>query len=362
MAEKIASLAPGSLNRVFPVSGGSEATETALKIVRSYHSRRGEPGRYKIISREGSYHGATGGVQWLGTSSPGLREGFEPTQKGLLYAPQPNPYRCSLGGETASECAALCADAVERLVVENDPDTVAAVFAEPVAARSCVVPGDEYWPALREICDRYGVLLVADEIVTGFGQTGKMFAVEHWGVVPDVMAVAKGVVSTYLPFGAAIATDEVADVFAGKDNYLRHVFTATGHPVCSAAALKNIEIIEDEDLVENAAETGAYLKAQLDTLRADHPTVGDVRGIGLMCAVEVVRDRRTKAPFSPEVDLDVRIRAKLKSRGLLLGASEGVIVLGPPLVITRGEVDEIVHAIDLALWEIEGELGIAGSV
>ncbi len=362
VAEKIASLAPGSLNRVFPVSGGSEATETALKIVRAYHGRRGQPGRYKVISREGSYHGATGGVYWLGTSAAGYREGFEPTQRGLLYAPQPNSYRCSLGGETPSECAVLCAEAVERLIVENGPETVAAVFAEPVAARACVVPGDEYWPMLREICDRYGVLLVADEIVTGFGQTGRMFAVEHWGAAPDVMAVAKGVVSTYLPFGAAIATDEVADVFAGKDNYLRHVFTAAGHPVCSAAALKNIEIIEDENLVRNAAEVGAYLKAQLETLKADHPIVGDVRGIGLMCAVELVSDRRTKEPFAPEMEVDSKVREKLRSRGLLLGASEGVIAIGPPLVITRADVDEIVHAIDLALWEIEGEMGIAGSV
>ena len=362
LAEKLASLAPGSLNRVFPVSGGSEATETALKIVRGYHSRRGQPGRHKIISREGSYHGATGGVHWLGTNTPGLRESYETGLTGLLFAPQPNPYRCALGGQTPSECAMLCAGAVETLIVENDPDTVAAVFAEPVAARTCAVPGDEYWPMLREICDRYGLLLVADEIVTGFGQTGRMFALEHWGVVPDIMAVAKGIISTYLPFGAAIVTDEVAGVFAGEDNYLRHVFTATGHPVCSAAALKNIEIIETERLVENAAETGAYLKGQLETLMADHPSVGDVRGLGLMCAVELVSDRKTREPFAAELDIDSRIREKLRSRGLLLGSSSGVIVLGTPLVITRSDVDEIVHAIDLTLWELEGELGIVSSI
>ncbi len=362
IAEKIAEVAPGSLNRVFPVSGGSEATETALKIVRAYHSRRGQPQRHKIISREGSYHGATGGVHWLGTSPANMREGFEPTQKGMLYAPQPNAYRCSLGGTNPSECAVQCAEAVDKLIVENDPDTVGAVFAEPVAARGCVVPGEEYWPMLREICDRHGVLLVADEIVTGFGQTGKMFGVEHWGVVPDIMAIAKGVISTYLPFGATITTDEVATVFAGNDNYLRHVFTASGHPTCSAAALKNIEIIEQEKLVQNAADTGAYFKGQLETLSADHPIVGDVRGIGLMLGVELVKDRRTKEHFDEHTDIDSRVREKLKKHGLLLGSNNGIISIGPPLVITRGQVDEIVHAIDLALWEIEGDLGIASSV
>ena len=260
LAEKLAQITPGSLTRVFPVSGGSEANETALKIARSYHLRRGEPGRHKVVSRKRSYHGATGGVQWLGTSTPSLREGGKPTQMGLVHAPQPDPYRCELGGQTASECAVLCAEAVEQLIAANDPKTVSAVIAEPVAARGCMVPGDEYWPMLREICDRHGVVLIADEVITGFGRTGKMFALDHWDVVPDIMTLAKGIISSYLPFGAAVVREEIADLFGGKDNYLRHVFTASGHPVCSAAALKNIEIIEDEGLVENSAEVGAYFR------------------------------------------------------------------------------------------------------
>jgi adenosylmethionine-8-amino-7-oxononanoate aminotransferase len=362
-AEKLAQITPGSLERTWPVSGGSEANETALKIARSYHKRRGETGRYKVISRKGSYHGMTGGVLWLGGAGRAAREDFEPAYPGMVYAPQPLPYRCELGGASPSECAVRCAQAIEDLILFHGPKTVAAVVAEPVSAASAAaVPGDEYWPMLREICDRYGVLLVADEIVTGFGQMGRMFALEHWGVVPDIMAVAKGLISTYLPFGAAIVTDEVAGVFAGKDNYLRHVFTATGHPVCSAAALKNIEIIEEERLVENAAETGAYLKAQLETLMADHPTVGDVRGLGLMCAIELVSDRKTKEPFAPDLGIDSRVREKLRSRGVLLGSTDGVIVLGTPLVITRSDVDDIVHAIDLTLWELEGELGIVSSI
>ncbi len=361
LAAKLARITPEGLTRVFPVSGGSEANETALKIARSYHMRRGEPGRFKIISRRGSYHGATGGVQWLGSNAPSLREATEPTQTGLIHAPQPDPYRCELGGRTATECAILCAEAVEQLIVANDPGTVAAVIAEPVSARGCIVPGDEYWPMLRDICDRHGVLLIADEVITGFGRTGKMFAVEHWDVVPDILTVAKGIISSYLPFGATITTDEVADAFVGHGNYLRHVFTATGHPVCSAAALKNIEIIEREKLVENSAKMGEYFKKQIQGLLVDHDFVGDARGIGLLLAIDLVSDRKSREPFPNDLNIARRLTEKLKSHGLLLGAGISNLDIGPPLSITESEIDEIMHGIDLALWEMEGELGISGS-
>jgi len=360
LAAKLAELAPGNLTRVFPVSGGSEANETALKIARYYHARRGEPERFKVVSRKGSYHGATGGVQWLGDSASTLPEAVEPTQTGLIAAPQPDPYRCELGGRTSAECAVLCAEAVEQLIVANDPGTISAVIAEPVTARGCIVPGDDYWPMLRDICDRHGVLLVADEVITGFGRTGKMFAMEHWGVVPDIMSVAKGIISSYLPFGATITTDEVADVFVGPDKQLRHVFTATGHPVCSAAALKNIEIIEREGLVDNSATVGAYFKEQLEGLMLDHESVGNVRGIGLLMGVELVSDRKSKEPFAKELDISNRLTDMLKSHGLLLGALNSTMNIGPPLSVTTAEVDEIMHAIDLSLWELEGELGMGG--
>ena len=360
LAQKLAEIAPGSLTRVFPVSGGSEANETALKIARAYHRRRGEPGRYKVISRKGSYHGGTGGVLWLGSASLMPRVDYEPAYPGMVYAPQPNPYRCELGGGTPSECAVRCAQAVEDLIVLNGPATVAAVIAEPVALpEGAVVPGDEYWPLLREICSRHGVLLIADEIICGFGRTGKMFGVENWDVVPDIMTVAKGLVSSYLPLGATIVREEVADLFGGPDNYLRHVFTYGGHPVCAAAGLKNIEIIETERLVDNAAEVGGYFKSQLEGLTVDHPVVGDVRGIGLLLAIDLVSDRSTKAKFSDDKRISNRLNERFREHGLILraGASQ-VINLGPPLCITNAEVDEIVHAIDLSLWEVEGELGM----
>ena len=362
LAAKVAEIAPGSLSRVFPVSGGSEANETALKIARAYHRHRGEPGRYKIVGRKGSYHGATGGVQWLGVSTSDHREGEEPTQTGLISAPQPDPYRCELGGSTPDECATLCAEAVEQLIVDNDPATVSAVIAEPVAAGGCIVPGAKYWPMLREICDRYGVVLVADEVITGFGRTGKMFALEHWGVIPDIMTVAKGIISSYLPFGAAVVTDEIADLFAGQEHPLRHVFTASGHPVCSAAALKNIEIIETERLVENSADVGAYFKEHLQGLMEDHPVIGDVRGLGLLLAVELVSDRQTKERFDSEIGIAAMLNESFKKHGLLYRAGSGTLGFGPPLCITKDEVNEIVHAIDLSLWELEGKLGIVSTV
>ena len=362
LAEKVAELTPGSLSRVFPVSGGSEANETALKLVRAYHNRRGEPGRYKIISRRGSYHGTTGAVLWLGGSEGSHREDYEPAYPGMLYAPQPNPYSCELGGQTPSECAERCAQAIEDLIKFNGPSTVAAVIAEPISTPTgAAVPGDEYWPMLREICNRYGVLLIADEVVNGFGRTGKMFAVEHWDVVPDIMTVAKGIVSSYLPIAAVVVTTEVADYFGGQDNQFKHVLTFGGHPAAAAAALRNIQIIEEENLVQNSAEVGAYLKGELEGLKADHPTVDDVRGLGLCLAVQLVSDRQTKAPFAKDVKIADRLNEKFKKNGLILRVGGEIIGVMPPLCITRQEVDELVHALDRSLGEVEGDLGISSS-
>jgi adenosylmethionine-8-amino-7-oxononanoate aminotransferase len=213
---------------------------------------------------------------------------------------------------------------------------------------------------LRETCDKYGVLLIADEVITGFGRTGKMFAMEHWGVVPDIMTVAKGIVSSYLPMAATIATTEVADVFAGSDNFFKHVLTFSGHPAASAAALKNIEIMESENLVENAANVGAYFKEQFEGLKEDHPVIGDVRGIGLMNSLELVSDQETKARFSPDAAVANRLNEKFRKNGLILRADgDHLISIAPPLCVTRSEADEIVNAIDLSLGELEGELGLA---
>lgn len=359
-ATKLAEISPGSLNRVFPVSGGSEANETALKIARAYHSRRGEPERYKIVSRNGSYHGGSGGVMWLGSAELMPRDDYKPSYPGMVYAPQPNPYRCEMGGETPTECSIKCAQAIDDLIQDNNPGEVAAVIAEPVSMPGgAVVPGDQYWPMLREICDKYGVLLIGDEVISGFGRTGKMFGVENWGVVPDIITVAKGVVSSYLPLGATIVKDEIAEPFGKQGNILPHIFTYSGHPASTIAGLKNIEIIENEGLVENSYRVGKYFKQQLEGLMVDHPIIGDVRGIGLILALDLVSNRNSKSKFPNSVQLPSKLNAGFKKRGLILraGASQ-VINLGPPLCIDNNDVDEIVHAIDLVLWEVEGELGM----
>lgn len=356
LAQKLADIAPGNLSRSFPVSGGSEANETALKIARAYHRRRNENSRYKVISRKGSYHGTTGGVLWLGGNSAAPRGDFEPEYPGMIYAPQPNSYRCEMGGSNPSECAVLCAEAVEQLIVQNDPATIAAFIAEPIATPlGCPVPGDEYWPMIREICTRYGVLLIADEVICGFGRTGKMFALEHWGVVPDIMTVAKGISSSYLPLAATVVSEDIANVFAGKDNYLRHVFTSSGHPVSAAAALKNIEIIEEDNLVKNAAKVGKYFKESLLDLKSKQTLIGDVRGLGLLLSVELVSDSVTKKGFPKEFKIGDRLNGKFRENGLILRVGGEILNLGPPLCITELEVDEIIEALDRSLTELQGE-------
>lgn len=358
LAEKLSNITPGDLTRSWPVSGGSEANETALKIARSYHKRRGDSGRYKVISRKGSYHGATGGVMWLGGSGP-ARSDYEPGIPGMVYASQPNSYRCEFGGKTPDECAVLCAQSIEELILFHGPETVAALIAEPVSASSmAAVPGSPYWPMIREICDRYGVLLIADEVITGFGRTGQMFAVEHWDVVPDLMTVAKGITSSYLPFAVSIATSSVAEVFAGEKNVFRQALTFGGHPVCARAALTNIEIIESEGLVENSAEMGIYFLDKLKALQETHTIIGDVRGLGLLLGVEIVKNRETKESFPDSSGIAEILNKSFRAQGLILFASNKGISMGPPLCIQRNEVDFICEAIDKSLTTAEAELSL----
>jgi len=361
LAERLARLAPtGPGTRVFFANSGSEAVEMAVKIARAYHRRRGEAGRYKVISRKGSYHGATGLAMWLGGTPPYTRQDYEPAYPGMLYAPQPNPYRCEMGGRTPSECARLCAQAVEDLIRFHGPETVCAFVGEPIASPpGAAVPGDEYWPRIREICDKYGVLLIVDEVICGFGRTGRWFGIEHWGIRPDLVTTAKGITSGYLPMGAVFARKEVADAFIGGERAMfRHIYTFGGHPVASAVALKNLEILEREDLVGNARRMGDYLLDRMRDLQARHPIVGDVRGKGLLIGVELVRDRATKEPFPPEARLPQLLAAKFRQHGVLLRPTQ-TIQLAPPLCITRGECDLLAEAVDRVLTEVEQEMGLA---
>ncbi|MDA1188996.1 MAG: aspartate aminotransferase family protein [Chloroflexi bacterium] len=357
LVRKLAELAPGDLERVWPVSGGSEANETALKIARGYHRRHGDVGRYKVISLKGTYHGGTGVTMWLGRPAGITLEDYEPEYPGLVYAPLPNSYRCERGGENASDCAVRCIKALEDIILFQGPDTIVAIIAETVCSSlGAAVPGDEYWPMLRQICDKYGILLIDDEVVCGFGRTGKMFGVEHWDVVPDIMTVAKGLSSSYLPVGATITSGDVADAFVGEGNAFKQALTYGGHPVSAVVALKNIEIIETRGMVENSAKMGEYFLGQLQELKEKHSIVGDVRGLGLLMGIELVADRETKERFPDSLRIGERLVEKFRSHGLLLRTMGTIIQLGPPLLITQNDVDEIVRGLDAAIGEIETEL------
>ena len=360
LCQKLADITPGSLSRTYLNSGGSEANETAFKIARAYHKRQGEPSRYKVISRRGSYHGTLGATMWAGENSSGLPlSDFEPRYPGMLHAPHPNPYRCELGGRTPSECAVKCAQAVEDLILQQGPETVAAFIGEPVAQPSgSAVPGNEYWPMVREICSRYGVVMVLDEVICGFGRTGKMFGADHWNVVPDIMTVGKGISSSYLPLSGTVVTEEIADLFGGEDNQLVMAVTHSGHPVTAAAALKNIEIIENEGLVENSARVGAYFKERLQQIEGGHPSMGNVDGLGLFIGIDLVKDKETKRKFDNPTEVGDRLNQRFKERRLILHAAQGKVYIAPPICTTPEDVDEMVAAIDLAIGDWEKELGM----
>ena len=277
----------------------------------------------------------------------------------MVYAPQPYRYRCEFDGQTDEECAILCAEAVESLILFHGPETIAAFIAEPVSASSlAAVPGNPYWPMIRDICDKYGILLIADEVITGFGRTGKMFALEHWGIVPDIMTVAKGITSSYLPLAATVSTNRISDVFAGEQNLFRQALTFGGHPVCAASALANIEIIESEKLVNNSASTGLYLLNKLKELREKHPIIGDVRGLGLLLGLELVKNRDTKENFTPESGMSNRLNQEFRSNGLILFATDKGVSLSPPLCINPSEVDVIIEGIHKSLSNVEKEFSI----
>lgn len=357
LAERLAAMAPGDQNTVFFCSGGSEAVESAIKIARQYHYHRGEQKRQKIIGRRGSYHGGTYAAMSVSGTRPVSDPYHSPFMPGVLHASPPNCYRCDFR-QTFPACDLLCADQIGQMIEYENPQTVAAVIAEPIsAANGIVVPPEGYWPRLREICDKYGVLLITDEVINGFGRTGKMFASEHFGIAGDMMTMAKGLTSGYVPMGGVMCRPHVVEAFEDK-NTLSHLITYGGHPVAAAAALANLDIIEREGLVENAAKMGALLKQGLESLRDKHPTIGDVRGLGLIAGIEVVKDRGTREKFAETGPELTTLGNAIRERGLLTRAGT-IINLCPPLVINADEVGMIVDAVDGALGDMEQAHGLA---
>ena len=355
LAAKLASLAPGDLNRVFFTTGGSEAVESAWKLARQYFKQVGQPERTKVISRNLAYHGTSMGALSI-TGLESIKTVFEPLVPGAVKVPETNHYRCSTC-QDEPHCSLHAAEAIEEAIVREGPETVAAVFLEPVQnAGGCFVPPPGYFDRVREICDQHGVLLVSDEVICAFGRIGRMFGCERYGYQPDIITSAKGLTSGYAPLGAMIVSDRIAEPFVGTGESFIHGFTFAGHPVSCAVALANLKIFEDEDIVGHVQANEDAFRAALDDL-SDLPIVGDIRGVGYFYGIELVRDRDTRSSFSDE-EREYLLRGFLSNRFLELGLicraddrGEPVIQLAPPLIAEQAEFDLINQALRTALTE-----------
>ncbi len=341
LAARIAGLAPGNLNRVFFTSGGSEAVESAWKLAKAYHTARGERSRYKLISRNLSYHGTSMGAL-TATGLTALRPPFEPLTPGGVHVANTNSYRWS---EDRDQLWA--ADAIEDAILFEGPDTVAAVILEPVQnGGGCFVPQDGYFQRVREICDRHGVLLISDEVICSWGRLGYWFGSERYGYLPDMITTAKGITSAYAPMGAVIAGDHIAEPFLHGKATFSHGFTFGGHPVACAVALANIDVIEREELCERVLANEGPFREMLEGLR-DLPIVGDVRGAGYFHAIELVKDKDSKETFNDEESEDLLrgfLSGELYRRGLICRTDDRgdpIVQLSPPLIAGEQQFEEI---------------------
>ncbi|MFQ5347390.1 MAG: aminotransferase [Rhodothalassiaceae bacterium] len=354
LAEKIAELAPGSLERVFFANSGSEANETIVKLVRAYWRAKGEPQRRVIISRDQGYHGSSLFTAGL-TGLPYMHEAFGLPLDDVAHVRAPYWYREG-GGLTPEAFGREAAAALARKIEEIGPEHVAAFIAEPVQVTAgAIIPPDSYWPEIVRICRDAGILLIADEVVTGFGRTGVWFAQSHYGFEADLMACAKGLASAYVPIAAAVASEAVADVVLSADGPFQHGFTTSGHPVACAVARRNIEIIERENLVATAAARGRYLARRLATL-AEHRLVGEVRSLGLLAGIELVRDKTTRSHYPLEAGVCGQVANACLMRGVIVRPTGNSLVLCPPFVISEGEIDLVVSALGEALDEAAAKL------
>ncbi|MGL4552347.1 MAG: aspartate aminotransferase family protein [Gemmataceae bacterium] len=353
LATLLAELAPGDLDAVKFQCGGSEVTEAAIKLSRQYHRLRGEAGRYKVLSRYLSWHGSTLGA----LSASGLKSRKtvnEPLAPGFLHVFPPTCYRCPFG-KSYPTCEITCATIVGQVIEMEDPATVAAVMVEPIGHTGGVIdPPPEYLRILREVCDRYGVLLIFDEIITGAGRTGHLFAAETFGVIPDVLCTAKGISGGYAPLSAMITTRRIADTFWGpvetNPGFVEgHTFE--GNPISCAAGLAVLREIVERDLCGNARARGAELRAGFERLAKKYGVIGDVRGKGLLMGVEWVQDPATKKPFPAERAFGVRVGKRCLANGLLCRFDPNWLAFGPPLVTTAEQIGEMLAVLDRSLGE-----------
>ncbi|HMH40203.1 MAG TPA: aspartate aminotransferase family protein [Gaiellaceae bacterium] len=355
LASEVASLTPGDLNRLFFVSGGSEAVESAWKLARQYYTARGDGRRWKAISRHVAYHGTTMGALSI-NGIPELRNPFEPLVPEVLHVRNTNRYHRPVE-ETEEQFTAFLLDDLEQTINATGAETVAMVIMEPVQnAGGSFTPPEGYWKGVREICDRYGILLCADEVICGFGRVGAWFGSERYDIKPDLMTIAKGLSSSYAAIGAVVASDRVMEPFMRDTNMYAHGITFGGHPVMSAIALKNIEIMKRDRIVEHVAETQDTFRKTLSQL-LDLPIVGDVRGTGFFYAVELVKDKDTRESFNDE-ECETLLRGflspRLFERGLICRSDDRgdpVVQISPPLIAGQHEFDQIVSILGDVLTE-----------
>jgi taurine--2-oxoglutarate transaminase len=338
LGKKIAEITPGNLTKSFFTLGGAEAIENAIKLARIY------TGRHKVIAHYRAYHGATNGAISVG-GDPRKFAVDSNAMPNIVHVENPYAYRCPWSSSSIEECGERAFANLERIVKLENPDGIAAILLEGESGSSgCIKYPPMYLKKVRELCDRYGILFIDDETMSGFGRTGKMFGINHHGVTPDIMVMAKGLTSGYLPLGAAVVTDKIADYF--NENAMIIGLTYSAHPTLCAAALENIKIIEEENLVERAAEMGTYIEAEVEKLKAKHPSIGDFRNTGLLGCIELVKNRETKEPTTPwnakphEMEATLRMAAKVRELGMFTFVRWNWIFIAPPLNVSKEEVDE----------------------
>ncbi|MFU1519224.1 aspartate aminotransferase family protein [Vreelandella alkaliphila] len=357
LAAKLSELAPEHINHVFFTGSGSEANDTVLRMVRRYWAIKGKPEKQWVISRENGYHGSTVAGMSLGGMAP-MHDQGGPCVPEISHICQ--PYWFGEGRDMSQEAfGKQCAQALEEQILALGEDKVAAFIAEPVqGAGGAIIPPDSYWPAVKEVLAKYDILLIADEVICGFGRLGEWFGSTHYGLKPDLMPIAKGLSSGYLPIGAVLVGDRVADTLIEDGGEFFHGFTYSGHPVCAAVALKNLELLESERVVEKVRdELGPYLAKRWQEL-AEHPLVGEARSLGLIGALELVADKSTGERFDKSLSAGNLCRDLCFEHGLVMRSVGDTMVMSPPLIITRDEIDELVSKARLALDKTAEKLAI----
>lgn len=352
-AKLIGLMAPENMRRVFFSSGGSDAVETALRLARQYWKVMGQADRHKFISLKQGYHGTHFGAASVNGNTV-FRRNYEPLLPGCFHVETPWLYRNPFTHDPL-KLGEICAELLDREITFQGADTVAAFIAEPVqGAGGVIVPPENYWPLLREVCDKHGVLLIADEVVTGFGRTGSLFGSRGWGVKPDMMTLAKGINSGYIPLGATVMNERMEQAFLQNDDSfgaIMHGYTYSGHPIACAAAIATLDVIVKENVPANAGQQGTYFINRLKPFVERFKSVGDVRGKGLMVGIEMVEDKATKTPKDPA--FGKKIADIARKEGAMVRSSGHKIILSPPLVIQEKELDIIVDALDVAFSEFD---------